>query len=197
MTEQDPESARAAPVRPPTSSDNGAPVLMKLTPPFEVRLSEFFWIVAFAAGGFATVYLFVIREELLPLIEDVARTVTEGRSDETYATAADIIFWIVFGLIVGILLTQITLLVSFMARRPNIRWWQLATFGAQALLVVLAPEWVALGPQGSHFRTIIAAQAGLVLLALLCSVLPRAIAWTARRIDVRRSTPRGSTGADL
>ena len=184
-------------MRPPTSNDNGAPVLVKLTPPFEVRLSQFFWIVGFAVGAFAAGYLFIIREELLPLIEDVARAVTPERSDETYTAAADIIFWIVFGTVVGILLVQITLLVSFTARRPNVRWWQLGTFGLQALLVALSPEWVALGARGAHFQTMIAAQGALVLLALLCSILPRAISWSARRLDVRRGSAGGSGGADL
>ena len=196
MAEQGPESTREAPPRPATSSDNVAPVLVKLTPPFEVRLSQFFWVVSFAVGAFATVFLFIIRDELLPLIEDVARSVTAGRSDETYATAADIIFWIVFGMLVGILLMQITLLVSFAARRPHVRWWQLATFALLALLVVLSLEWVALGTDGAQFQTMIAAQGGLVLLALLCSILPRAIAWSARRVDVRRG-PNIPGGADL
>jgi hypothetical protein len=195
---RDSEPVREAPERPPTSSDNGAPVLVKLTPPFEVRLSQFFWIVSFAVGAFATVFLFIIREELLPLIEEVARAVTPERSDETYTAAADIIFWIVFGALVGILMVQITLLVSFTARRPNVRWWQLATFALQVLLVVLSPEWVALGASGAHFQTMIAAQGALVLLALLCSILPRAISWSARRIDVRRAGGASSSaGADL
>lgn len=186
MTGQESEPARGAPVRPSTTGGDSAPVLVKATPPFEVRLSQFFWIVSFAVGAFAVVFLFVVREELLPLIEDVARGVADGRSDETYTAAADILFWIVFGTLVAVLLAQITLLVSFNSRRPNVRWWQLATLALLALLVVLSPEWVALGSHGAQFRAMIAAEAGLVVLALLCSILPRAMKWTARRIDVRR-----------
>lgn len=197
MTDRDPDQTRGAPARPSTSRGDGAPVLVRLTPPFEVRLAQFFWIVSFAVGAFAAIYLFILRGELLPLIEDVARSVTAGRSDETYAAGADIIFWIVFGTLVGVLLTQITLLVSFVARRPQVRWWQLATFAVQLVLVALSPEWVAVGEHGPQLHTVITAQAALVLLALLCSILPRAISWSARRVDVRRSGPQGGTRSDL
>ena len=197
MTDRDPDSARVAPERPSITNGDGAPVMVRLTPPFEVRLAQFFWILSFAAGAFAAVYLFVLRQELLPLIEDVARSVTEGRSDETYETAADIIFWIVFGTLVAVVLAQITLLVSFAARRPQVRWWQLGTLALLLILVGLSPEWVALGERGAQFQTVIAAEAGLVVLALLCSILPRAMSWSARRVDVRRLGPKGSAGADL
>lgn len=178
---------RDAPPRPPTTSRNPAPVLVTLAPPFSVRLSQFFWILSFAVGGFTAVYLFVIREEQLPLIADVARRVTEGRSDETYTAAADIVFWVVFGIIVATLLAQVTLLVSFMGRRrSHVRWWQLTTLGVQVALLLLSMEWVAVGERGQPLPLLLAAQAGLVLLALLSSVLPKAIAWSARQHDIRR-----------
>jgi hypothetical protein len=188
VTEQDPDREREAPRRPSVANGNDAPVMVTLTPPFEVRLSQFFWIVSFAVGAFSVVFLFIVRQELLPLIEEVARGVTDGRSDETYASAADILFWIVFGALVAVLLAQITLLVSFAGRRPNVRWWQLGTLALLALVVVLSPEWVALGSHGAQFQAMIAAQAGLVVLALLCSILPRAMSWSARRVDVRRGS---------
>jgi hypothetical protein len=178
--------AREAPARPPTASPNVAPVLVKMTPPFSVRMSQLFWILSFAVGGFTAVYFFIIREEQLPLISESVRSVVEGRSDETYDTAADIVFWIVFGTMVAILLIQITLLVSFMSRRPKMRWWQLATLGLQLILLMLSTEWVALGERRESLLLLLAAQAGLVVLALLCSVMPKAMAWTARQHDVRR-----------
>ena len=179
-------AARDAPARPPTGSPNAAPVLVKLTPPFSVRMSQLFWILSFAVGGFTAIYFFIIRQEQLPLIADLVRGVAEGRSDETYDTAADIVFWIVFGVMVGVLLVQITLLVSFMSRRPHIRWWQLATLGVQVILLLLSTEWVAIGERRDSLLLLLAAQAGLVLLALLVSILPKAIAWSARQHDVRR-----------
>jgi hypothetical protein len=181
-----PGRTREAPSRPPTASPNVAPVLVKSTPPFSVRLTQLFWILSFAVGGFTAVFLFVIRKEQLPLIAERIRTVVEGRSDETYDTAADIVFWIIFGAMVAILLIQITLLVSFMSRRPNMRWWQLATFGLQLVLLLLSTEWVAIGDRRESLLLLLAGQAGLVLLALLCSVMPKAMAWTARQVDVRR-----------
>lgn len=183
------------PARPSTASANGAPVLIKATAPLSIRLSQLLWILSFAVGGFTLVYFFVVRNDLLPLIIELAKKVTPDRSDEVYATAADIIFWVVFGLMTAVLLTQITLLVSFMNRRPQIRWWQLLTLVVLALLVVLSPEWVALGDKGRPVQPMLAAQTALVLLALLFSVLPRALAWSARRYDVRRGPQGpGSTG---
>lgn len=177
---------REAPARPPLANPNAPPVLVKRTPPAEIRFSQFFWILSFAVGAFTAVYLFVIRETQLPLIADVIRDVAEGRSDETYDTGADILFWVVFGGIVGLLLIQITLLVSFMGRRPNVRWWQLATLILQVLLLLLSLELVAVGSNGQSLRLLMLAQCGLVTFALLSAVLPRAMAWTARQHDIRR-----------
>lgn len=191
-----PYGSRELPSRPPLANPNAAPVLVKIAPPFSIRLTQFLWLLSFAVGGFCAVYLFVIRQKLLPLITETAKGVTEGRSEQTYESAADIVFWIVFGTLVGLLLVQITLLVSFMARRPQVRWWQLLTLALLALLAVLSPEWVAQGAEGAPLRPLLAAQAALVLLALLISVLPRAGAWSARRFDVRRG-PQGPGGGDL
>ena len=191
-----PYGARELPARPSLASPNLAPVMVKATPPFSIRLSLFLWIISFAVGAFTTVYLFVIRQDLLPEIVDAAKAVTEGREESTYESAADIVFWVVFGLIVAVLFTQIMLLVSFMNRRPHIRWWQLLTLGLLGLLVLLSPEWVALGAKGQPLQPLLAAQAALVLLALLSSVLPGAIAWSARRYDVRRG-PQGTGQPDL
>jgi hypothetical protein len=160
-------------------------------------MAQLFWILSFAVGGFTAIFFFIIREEQLPLIAESVRGVVEGRSDETYDTAADIVFWIVFGALVAILLIQITLLVSFMSRRPKIRWWQLATLGLQLVLLMLSTEWVALGERRESLLLLLAGQAGLVLLALLCSIMPKAMAWTARQHDVRRGHDVITGGNDL
>ena len=185
-----PYGSRQLPPRPALASPNLAPVVVKATPPFSIRLSLFFWVLSFAVGAFTAVYLFVIRQDLLPEITEVAKSVTAGREAATYERAADIVFWVVFGTIVALLFTQITLLVSFMGRRRQVRWWQLLTFALQGLLVLLSPEWVALGAKGEPVQPLLSAQLALVLLALLSGILPGAIAWTARQVDVRRG-PQG------
>lgn len=191
-----PYASRELPARPPLSNPNAAPVLVKATPPFSIRLTQLLWILSFGVGAFNVVYLFVIRQELLPLIADRAETVTAGRSQQAYESAADIVFWVVFGMLVAVVLAQITLLVSFMSRRPQVRWWQLLTLALLSLVVVLSPGWVAQGPQGAPLQPLLAAQAALVLLALLISILPPALGWSARRFDVRRG-PQGPARADL
>jgi hypothetical protein len=182
-----PPYRREAPERPTLSSPNTAPVLTKVPPPFTVRLSQFLWVLSLLAGGIAIVYLFVIREDQLPLISDAVRAVADGRSDETYAAAADIIFWSVFGISVALTLIQVVLLVSFANRKPHVRWWQLGTVVAQIVVFLLSLEIVAVGQNGPLVRQVLLAQWGLALLALLFGAFRNALAWTARRYDVRRA----------
>ncbi len=191
-----PETPREAPARPSLVSDNAPPVLVKMVAPFSVRLSQFFWVASFGVGAFALVYYFVQREALLPLIADNARRVSEGRPDAVYDTASDIIFWTVFGVLVGIVFLQVVLLVSFMSRRPRIRWWQLATLVLLGAVVALAPEWVALDEPGEPIQPLLATQATVGLLALLISAFPGALRWSARQHDVRRG-PEGTGSADF
>jgi hypothetical protein len=162
-------------------------VLTKRPPPFSVRLSQFLWSLSLLTGGVAVVYLFVIREDQLPIIADVARAVQEGRSEETYTAAADIIFWIVFGTALALLLIQIVLLVSFTNRKPHVRWWQLATVVGQIVLFLLSAEIFTTGEHAPVLRQVLFAQWALALLALLFSTFHGALQWTARKYDVRRA----------
>jgi hypothetical protein len=162
-------------------------VLTKLPPPFTVRLSQFLWVLSLLTGGVAVVYLFVIREDQVPLITDVVKGVAEGRSEETYTAAADILFWSVFAVAVTLLLIQIVLLVSFSNRKPNARWWQLATVAGQIGLFLLSSEFFATGEHGPVLRQVLLLQWSLALLALLFSSFRGALQWTARKYDVRRA----------
>lgn len=174
------------PPRPSVRSPNLPPVLVKQTPPLPVRLSQLLWMLSFAVGLLAIIFYFIVRDDQLPLIIEAIRNVDGTRSDDTYTRAADIVFWSVFAVMVSLLLAQITLLVSFMSRRAGIRWWQLSTFIAQALLFAIALEVVGSGANGLLVGQLMTAQGCLVLLALLLSTLPSAIAWTARKHDIRR-----------
>lgn len=174
------------PARPSLRSDNQAPVLVKEPPPLAVRLSQFLWVVSFLVGAVAIVYFFIVREDHLATIVDVIKAVDDSRPDDTYDVAADLVFWSAFAVMVGILLTQITLLVSFMNRRAGTRWWQFATLLVQAGLYALFLEAVGQGEQGEQLRRLMIGQTGLVALALLSSTLRPALTWTARQHDVRR-----------
>lgn len=185
----------APPQRPSLVSDNAPPVLAKLTPPFSIRMCQLLWILSFVVGAFCIVYFFIIRKAQLPLIADIVREVEPSRDEQTYTVAADIIYWSIFGILVAVLLVQITLLVSFMSRRPNIRWWQLLTLCLLFLIFALALDTVLRGEQAQPLRYLLPAQCGLVALALLASVLPGAIAWSARQRDVVRRDAGG--GADF
>lgn len=189
-------SKRAAPERPSLANPNKPPVIVKVPAPFFVRLSQLCWMVSLALGAFIVVYFFVLRETLLPLIQDTLKKVVEGRDDTTYAAAADIVYWSVFGAMVTILLVQITLLVSFSSRRPHVRWWQLGSFVVQVLVYLLALELVAVGEHGPQLRQLFIGQCALVLLGLLCSITPKALNWTARQHDVRRGTG-GDAGTNV
>lgn len=175
---------------------NAAPVVAKVPPPASIRLAQLFWVLSFAVSGFCIVYFFIIREDQLPIISDVVRGVAEGRAEETYTAAADIIFWSVFAVMVSLLIIQIVLLVSFMSRRPGIRWWQFGTFVVQFILLALSLELVATSGDGQVLRQLLPIQAIFVLLALLISTMPAALRWTARGVDVRRG-PTGSEGGEV
>ncbi len=75
-----------------------------------------------------------------------------------------------------------------MSRRPHVRWWQLATLGVQVILLLLSMEWVALGERRESLVLLLAAQAGLVLLALLVQRLPQG--HRLERPTARRRPPR-------
>jgi hypothetical protein len=171
------------------SSPHVAPVVAKAPPPFTVRMAQFLWVLSFAVGAVAVVFYFVIREDQLPLIGDVIRAVVADRSDETYEAGADILFWSLFGAMVGILLIQISMLVSFSARKPNIRWWQFGSLILLGVVYLIGLEFVGTGDYGAMLEQLFIAQCGLALLGLLFSTFPNALRWTARRVDVR---PAGS-----
>ena len=196
--QKDPAPAvlRVPPPRPPVVHPSTAPVIATIPPPLAVRCSQLLWVVGIALGGFIAVYLFVIRETQLPLIADVVRAVTDGRPEETYEAAADIVFWIFFAATVLIVLAQITLLVSFMGRRRRIRWWQFATWLLMVALLLFSRELVAIGERGSVLYPLFAIWCGIVLLALICSILPPAMTWSARQYDLRPG-PTGPSHADL
>lgn len=174
-----------APDRPALSGKAGAPVIVKLPPPFAVRVSQIAWVLSLMAGAVVVVYMFVIRQAQLPAITELVRAVDASRAEATYATAADIIFWAVFTPAVAIVLVQTALQVSFANRRPNVRWWLFGTLLFQAGLLLIAREFVAFGERGAPLDRIMLIQLGLAAVGLLMSLLPPALRWTARRHDVR------------
>jgi hypothetical protein len=179
---------RAAPARPSLSDKAAAPVLVKLPAPVAVRLSQLCWVLSLASGAVAIVYLFVIRVPQLPEIVSLIKGVDASRADATYQTAADIIFWSIFGAMTAIVLVQITLLVSFSNRRPHTRWWLLGTVLVQSAVFFLCRELAAIGERGVPLVRVLLIQLALAVLALLFSALRSALKWTARRHDVQRGT---------
>lgn len=187
---------RQRPARPPVDSPNGAPVVVKQPPPFLVRVSQLLWVLSLIAGAVLVVYYFVVRETQLPLIIEAIRQVDSSRPEETYKTAADIVFWAVFWGLIAMLFIQVSLLVSFMNRKDGARWWQFFTIIGQATLYALANEMVAKGDHGPMLRQMFVLQGGLALLALLMSTFPGPLKWTARKHDVLQRTV-GSPGSEV
>ncbi|GAA5038168.1 hypothetical protein ACFQRL_01330 [Microbacterium fluvii] len=181
-----PPAPKAAPERPPMADKAAAPVLVKLPPPFTVRLAQFWWVLSITVGIAAIVYLFIIRVMQLPDIAAAVEKVDGSRAEATYETTADIVFWSVFAALVAVALTQIALLVAFSNRRPKVRWWQLFTVMVLTVVLLLGRELVMMGDRGKPLELLLLSQLALSVLALLCSVLPPALRWSARRHDVRR-----------
>lgn len=171
-------------------------MLVQVPPPASVRLAELSWILSLTIGGIAVVYLFIVRQPLLPEIAALIRGVDGSRAEETYTSAADILFWSMFGVLVALLLVQITVLVSFANRRLRARWWMLGILVAQAAVYLIGRELVALGERGVALERLLLVQLVLSLLGLLFAILPGALRWTARQHDVRRGVT-GVTGGDL
>ncbi|GAA1928934.1 hypothetical protein GCM10009775_21230 [Microbacterium aoyamense] len=180
------ERRAAVPERPSLAGKDAAPVLVKAPPPVVVRIAQLLWVTSLLAGAAGVVYLMVIRQAQLPEIADLVRGVDGSRADETYTSAADIVFWSVFTPLVAMIMLQIVLLVSFANRRPKVRWWQFGSVLFLAGVVLIAGELVAFGDRGLPLERILQAQVVLAALGLLVSVLPPALRWSARRHDIRR-----------
>jgi len=181
-----PPSAHVAPARPTLAQKAAPPVLVKLPPPFTVRVSQLLWILSLLTAAVAVVYAFIIRTEQLKPLEKMIKGVVKGRAAETYTSAAEILYWCVFGGMLLVILLQLVYFVSFMNRKPNVRWWQLATLVLQGIVLALVHEFIALGDRGQPLQLMLLAQLGLAALAFLVSLLPPALHWSARRHDVRR-----------
>ena len=178
-----------SPGRPSLSGKAAAPVLVKLPPPFFVRLSQIAWVMSLLAGGVGIGYLFIIRRAQLPAVVELVKSVDGSRSEATYAAAADIVFWSVFTPLLVIALAQVALQVSFANRRPNVRWWQFASVLFLGGVFLLARELVAFGERGEPLERLLMVQLALAALGLLISLLPQALRWTARKHDIRRGEP--------
>ncbi len=184
--EPPPTPARALPERPKLGDKEHPPVLVKLPPPFTVRVAQLSWILSFAVSACAVVYLFIIRKAQLPDIANLVKKVDDTRPEGTIDSATDIVFWAVFGGVVAVLFVQIAMLVAFSNRRPHVRWYLLATLFVQSVVLVFARELVAIGDRGRPAELLLIIALGLALLGMGFSVLPPALRWTARRHDVRR-----------
>ena len=178
------DANREAPPRPGLVDPTGAPVVVALPPPVTVRFSQFFWILSLLAGAVAVIYLFIIRKPHLEDIVAIVKEVDPARAEETYTTVADIISWSLFGVLVAVLLVQVTALVSYANRRPGIRWWMLGTLVVLVGVFFAARELVAFGDRGMPIAYLLAAQIGLLVLGFLFALLPPALRWTARGHDV-------------
>lgn len=185
------------PTRPSLITSNYAPVVAKVPPPLPVRVSEFFWILSLAAGAVGIVYAFIIRADQVEHIAERVRGVDATRAEETVTTTADIIYWSMFGTLVAIVLLQILLVVSFANRRPRARWWLLATVLLQAVALIITREFADTGATADPLKLILIAQGALAALGLLWSLLPVALRWTARGVDIRRGPDSFSTGGDV
>ncbi len=186
-----------APPRPTLAGKPPAPVIVKLPPPFSVRVSQVCWVLSMLASAASIVYLFIIRLPQRPDIIERIQQVDSSRAEATYETAADILFWCVFGALVVIVAAQVTLQVSFANRRPKTRWWLFGTLLVQAAVYLLARELVTMGDRGLPLDRLLLAALALGVLGLLLSLLPGALRWTARRHDVRNPSVGPAPGGEL
>lgn len=185
------------PERPALTSSNLPPVVERKPPPITVRLCQLAWIFSIVIGAFAIVYAFIIRESQLPLLNDTIRKINDARADETYDLIADILFWALFGALVVVVMMNIIFLMSFMNRRPSIRWWQFTSILLLSFVVAMAFELLGKGERGLLLRQVLLVMLGLAVLALLLSLLPPVLRWSRARIDVRRGPIGPAAGSEF
>ena len=174
------------PERPTLQTFNYAPVVAQVPPPFAVRLAQLFWVLSIAVGSFAVVYAFIVRTEQVDLLTERVRGIAGERPEETLTAAADIVFWCLFATLVFVVLLQIVSGVSFSGRRKGARWWMLAALMVLALALGFGFELSEEGTEAAPLPLVVALQGALGVLALLFAIIPAAIRWTARRVDIRR-----------
>ncbi|NNC11931.1 hypothetical protein HII28_08565 [Planctomonas sp. JC2975] len=161
-------------------------MLTKAKPPVSVRVAQVFWILSLVAGAAGVVYAFIIRIAQLPAIEKLVKGVEAHRADSTYESAAQIVFWCIFGAMIAVVFLQIVFFVSFRNRRSSVRWWQFGTLFLQGIVLIFAHELVAMGDRGKPLEIILGTQYLLAIIALCVSLLPPALRWSARKYDIRR-----------
>jgi len=186
---------RERPERPTLTSANHAPVVARVPPPFAVRLSQLAWVLSIAAGAFGVVYAFIVRTGQVELLTERVRALATDRPDEVLTSAAEIVYWSLFGALVVVVLVQIVSGVSFSGRRPGARWWMLGALLLLAVVLGFGFELTEPGTEAAPLPLVIALQGALGVVALLLAVLPPAIRWTARGVDIRRG-PAGSAAAN-
>lgn len=185
---------RERPERPSLATANHAPVVARVPPPFSVRLSQLAWVLSIATGAFGIVYAFIVRTSQVELLTERVRGLATDRPDEVLTTTAEIVYWCLFGALVLVVLVQIVSGVSFSGRRPMARWWMLGALLLLALVLGFGFELTEPGSEAAPLPLVIALQGALGIVALLFAVLPGAIRWTARGVDIRRG-PAGSPAA--
>lgn len=184
----------ALPPRPSLTGKPAPPVIVRRPPPFSVGVTMVCWVSSLLTGAAAVVYLMVIRTAQLPEISAVIEGVDSSRAAGTYESAADIVFWTMFGTLVAALLLQVSFVVAFANRRPRMRWWMFASMLLIGLVLLLGRELVTMGDRGRPVEMLLLAETGLLALGLLASILPGAVRWSARRHDIRRGTDPGIGG---
>lgn len=187
-------TTRDQPDRPALTTRNHAPVVAHVPPPLSVRASQLLWILSLAAGGVGVGYAFIVRKDLLDVIGERVLAIDPGRAEETVTLTSDILYWSLFGGLVAVLLVQLVFLVSFANRRPRARWWLFGSMLLHGGLLVVAVEFAALETSAEPLRLILLAQLGLAALGLLVSLIPAALRWTARGVDIRRGPEAVGTG---
>lgn len=190
-------TAREQPQRPSLATSNLPPVVDHVPPPLSVRASELFWVLALAVGAVAIVYLFIVRPEQVEVLTERVRAIAPDRPEGTLTTAADIVYWVLFGTLLAVVLLQLLFLVSFANRRPRARWWMFGSLLVLGLVLAFGVEFTQVASPLASLPLILLVQAGLGILALLMSVLPAAIRWTARGVDVRRGPTSTDAGGEF
>jgi hypothetical protein len=173
-----PDTAPSRPPRPDMSDITPPPVVQRLEPTAAVKVSGTLWIVSFAAGLIATLFVFISRHDQLQRIRELVTGLEPKEDVEVLGSLTSLLFWGSLGALVLIIAIEALLVHLMMRRHGRTRWAMLAVlFLHSGVLLVADTLVVASGAEGIYVRLLLVGQLTLAGAGLVISMLPAASAW--------------------
>lgn len=160
------------------SDSTPPPVPLPIEPTGPVKAARSLWIISFAVGLLAAVFVFLARNAQVERLRQLVTDLQPDRNAETLRAVATFVVWGSLGALVLLIVVEALLLRVMMRRHGGARWALLIVLlihGAVAVLadaIVVAPT-----DEGVYVRILLGAQLLLAVAGLVVSMLPGARRW--------------------